>query len=83
VDPRPRPGARRGRHAPAFDAGERRVLSHVTSWAFLMALVGVGLRLQPRDLLRLGWRPVLACVLAWGAAVAALGAVAHLAWRAP
>jgi len=52
----------------AFSAHERAVLSHVTSWAFLMALVGVGLRLKPRDLLRLGWKPVLACVLTWALA---------------
>lgn len=56
----------------AFSPRERGVLSNVTSWAFLMALVGVGLRLKPRDLLRLGWRPVLACALAWAVAAALL-----------
>lgn len=56
----------------AFEPHERAVLAHVTSWAFLMALVGVGLRLVPRDLARLGWRPVLACVLAWIATSALL-----------
>lgn len=61
----------------AFAPAERAVLANVTSWAFLMALVGVGLRLRPRDLLRLGWRPVLACVLAWCLAVALLGALAR------
>jgi uncharacterized membrane protein YadS len=66
----------------AFEPAERRVLANVTSWAFLMALVGVGLRLKPRDLLRLGWRPVVACVLAWSLAVALLGVLAWAGARA-
>jgi uncharacterized membrane protein YadS len=67
----------------AFEPAERRVLANVTSWAFLMALVGVGLRLKPRDLLRLGWRPVLACVLAWCLAVALVGVLAWAGARTP
>jgi uncharacterized membrane protein YadS len=52
----------------AFSPRERAALSALTSWSFLTALAGVGLRLRVADLLRLGWRPVLVCVGTWALA---------------
>jgi uncharacterized membrane protein YadS len=63
-------------YAGAFDPAERSALSALTSWAFLTALAGVGLRLRLADLLRLGWRPLLACVTAWTLAAGLALAVA-------
>ena len=56
----------------AFQPGERAALSHVTNWAFLSALVGVGLRTRPASFLALGWRPIAWSVVAWAVASALL-----------
>lgn len=52
----------------AFAPGERVALSHLTNWAFLTALVGVGLRTHPASFVALGWRPLAWSVAAWAVA---------------
>ncbi len=56
----------------AFAPGERVALSHLTNWAFLAALVGVGLRTHPAAFAALGWRPIAWSVGAWAVASAIL-----------
>ena len=52
----------------AFSEAERRTLGHVTNWAFLLALAGVGFDTPPVQLLRLGARTVVLAVLVWALA---------------
>ncbi|MCY2959373.1 MAG: putative sulfate exporter family transporter [Planctomycetota bacterium] len=61
-----------------FASEERVVLSHVTNWAFLMALAGVGFSIRPLAIAKLGWRPITAAVAGWllGAALLLAAVVA-------
>lgn len=56
----------------AFAANERETLARVTNWAFLMALVGVGFATRPLAIAALGWRPLVAALVAWSACAALL-----------
>ncbi len=51
--------------AGGFASSERTVLAHVTNWALLMALAGVGFSIRPLAIAALGWRPIAAAVLGW------------------
>ncbi|MEO6982345.1 MAG: putative sulfate exporter family transporter [Edaphobacter sp.] len=46
-----------------FTAGQLTSLSNLSSWAFLPAFAGVGLRTNLRDLVGQGWRPLIVGIL--------------------
>jgi len=49
----------------AFDAQERAGLGRLANWAFLLSLVGIGMRMRPADLLRPGAARLLAALALW------------------
>jgi uncharacterized membrane protein YadS len=58
-----------------FTPDERAALARLTSWCFLTALAGVGFAMDPRRILTLGWRPLVAALTSWTLAAALLGAM--------
>lgn len=56
----------------SFDAQERAILAHVTNWAFLASLVGIGIAMRPGSLVALGLLATIAGALAWSLAATLL-----------
>ena len=56
----------------SFDGRERVVLGHVTNWAFLSSLVGIGIAMRPGSLVALGVLATITGALAWSLAAALL-----------
>ena len=49
----------------AFTATERAGLARLANWAFLLSLVGIGMRMRPSDLLRPGAARLLGALALW------------------
>lgn len=56
----------------SFDGRERAVLAHLTNWAFLTSLVGIGISMEARALVALGAVATITGALAWAVGAALL-----------